>query len=354
MRNESKRTVTIRDSLITLGILAAASLICILLQRISPTDTHVPLLFVLAVVVVSRYTNGYIYGITASLLAVMGVNYAFTYPYFKLNFTLTGYPLTFIAMLSVSLTICTMTSRIKEQERVRLEMETEKMRSNLLRSVSHDLRTPLTSIMGSASAILDEESELDTEQKKTLLHDIRNEAECLTHAVENILFITKLNSNGSRIQKVPELAEEIASSAVNKFRRRYPEMAVEVRVPVDALLIPMDAVLIEQVLLNMMENAVQHGKTTSQIWISIEKKNGFGVFTVEDDGCGISGDVMPHLFDGMLPVGERESGQGHNMRIGLSICRSIIDAHEGSVRAENRPEGGARFIFELPLGDTLQ
>lgn len=355
MKKSDKRSSVLRDSLITAGILAVTSVLCMLLHQFSSTDTHVPLLFVLAVVVVSRCTNGYTYGIIASLLAVVGVNYAFTYPYFKINFTMTGYPLTFIAMLSVSLIVCTMTSRIKEQERVHLEMETEKMRSNLLRSVSHDFRTPLTSIMGSASALLDSGADLDTQQKRTLLQDIRNEAEWLSHVVENILSITKLNSNGARIHKVPELAEEIASSAVNKIRRRYPETGVEVIVPDEVLLIPMDAVLIEQVLVNLMENAVLHGQTTRHIWLSVSESNGCGVFTVDDDGCGIPHDLIPHLFDGSLPACDRQSSQGHNMRIGLSICRSIIEAHGGSLRAVSPgPHGGASFTFELPLSDQEQ
>lgn len=236
-QNSSDRTA-VKDWIITAGILAAASFICMIMQHFSSTDTHVPLLFVLAVLFVSRFTHRYIYGIIASLIAVIAVNYAFTFPYFELNFTMTGYPLTFLVMLSVSLTVSTMTSRIKAQELVRLEMETEKMRNNLLRSISHDLRTPLTSIVGSATAILEDDGKLEQHQVKELLSDIRSEADWLSHVVENILFITKLNSSETKIRKNPELAEEIASSASAKFRRRYPEIAVGVHIPSEALLIP--------------------------------------------------------------------------------------------------------------------
>lgn len=339
----------LKDCLITAGILFVASVICLLLRRFSSTDTHVPMLFVLAVLCVSRFTHGYAYGISASLLAVIGVNYAFTYPYFEFNFTLTGYPLTFLAMLAVSLTVCTMTSRIKAQEAVRLEIETEKMRSNLLRSVSHDIRTPLTSITGNVSAILDNDGKLDKPQIKTLLEDIRTESEWLNRVVENILSITKISSDVAEIRKEPELAEEIASSAVNKFHRRYPGVPVRVSVPDDVLLVPMDAVLIEQVLFNLMENAVLHGKTASQIDLRVSLKGDQAVFMVEDDGVGISEDHNIHLFDGTLPIGDRGDGSVHNMRIGLSICRTIIEAHGGTIAAENRVEGGSRFYFELPL-----
>ena len=349
MERNSVLPEVLKDCLITAGILSVASIICMILRQFSSTDTHVPMLFVLAVLCVSRFTHGYFYGIIASLLAVIGVNYAFTYPYFEFNFTLTGYPLTFLAMLAVSLTVCTMTSRIKAQEAVHLEMETEKMRSNLLRSVSHDIRTPLTTITGNASAILDNDGKLDSLQIKILLEDIRREAEWLNRVVENILSITKINSDVAKIRKEPELAEEIASSAVNKFHRRYPEVPVSVSVPDDVLLVPMDAVLIEQVLFNLMENAVLHGETASHIDLRISSKGDQAVFMVEDDGKGISEDLKLHLFDGTLPVGERGDGSGRNMKIGLSICRSIIEAHGGAIAAENRNEGGSRFYFELPL-----
>ena len=115
----------------------------------------------------------------------------------------------------------------------------------------------------------------------------------------------------------------------------------------------MDAVLIEQVVFNLMENAVLHGETTSHIDLRISSKDDRAVFMIEDDGVGISEDLKLHLFDGTLPIGERGDGSGHNMKIGLSICRSIIEAHSGTIAAENKDEGGSRFYFELPL-DRMQ
>ena len=141
--------------MITIVIMGISFLFCLPLQQLADTDTHVPLLFVLAVLLVSRYTDGYKYGIFASFVAVVGVNYAFTYPYFALNFTIAGYPLTFLVMLIVSAVVSTLTTQIKQQEHIRMEAEKEKMRGNLLRAVSHDIRTPLTSIVGSASGILE-------------------------------------------------------------------------------------------------------------------------------------------------------------------------------------------------------
>ena len=133
---------------ITAAILAATSGLSYLLHRVSNSDFHVPMLFVLAVLFISLLTDGYVYGIIASMAAVIGVNYIFTYPYFALNFTITGYPMTFLTMLAVSICVSALTTRIKKQEQIRLEVEKEKTRANLLRAISQDIRTPLTSIVG--------------------------------------------------------------------------------------------------------------------------------------------------------------------------------------------------------------
>ena len=124
----------------------------------------------------------------ASLIAVVGVNFVFTYPYFALNFTITGYPLTFLVMLVVAVTVSTMTTQIKNQEKVRLEAEREKMRGNLLRAVSHDIRTPLTSILAAASGILDNYDVLGAAEKRELIEDMKKEAQWLIRMVENRYF----------------------------------------------------------------------------------------------------------------------------------------------------------------------
>ena len=339
----------LRDIITTSGVLAAATLFCFFLQRFSSADTHVPLVFVLAVLVISRYTHGYRYGFIASVLAVIGVNMVFTYPYFRLDFTPTGYPLTFVIMLAVSVIVCALTTRIKAQEEIQLEIEREKMRGNLLRAVSHDIRTPLTSIVGSASAILDNYELLDDSQKKELTKDIRNEAQWLNRIVENILSVTRISDAEARITKNDELAEEIVSSAVAKFRRRNPGVHIEVSVPDEPLMVPMDAILIEQVLVNLLDNSVTHGETVSLIKLTVFREENSAIFTVEDDGVGISPEVLPHLFDGTLPLSEEDSVARSNMKIGLSVCMSIVKAHHGDMHAQNGKHGGAVMSFDLPL-----
>lgn len=335
---------------ITAGILAAASGFTLLLNSFVSSDTHVPLLFVLAILFISRFTEGYIYGIVASVAAVIEVNYIFTYPYFEFNFTITGYPLTFVTMLAVSLSVSALTTQIKQQEQIRLEVEKEKMRANLMRAVSHDIRTPLTSIMGSASGIIENHKVLSEEKQLELLHDIKEEAQWLIRIVENLLSVTRMSGENTKLNTEEEVAEEVISSAVMKFCKRFPDEKVEVKMPEEMLLVPMDGVLIEQVLVNLLENSVLHGKTVSLIQIIVTHEPGKMIVSVEDDGQGIKESVLPVMFEGKLSSEDGEEYDSkRNMGIGLSVCKSIVSAHKGGMKAENRKEGGARVMFWLPM-----
>lgn len=345
-----RQASVMKNCLITAAILGAATLFCFILQQFVTTDTHVPLLFVLAVLFVSRFTDGYIYGIAASMVAVIGVNYVFTYPYFAINFTITGYPLTFIAMLAAAVIVSTLTTQIKQQEQIRLEAEKEKMRGNLLRAVSHDIRTPLTSIVGSASGILDNRDVLTEDKVFELVSDIREEAQWLIRIVENLLSVTRINGENAKINAEDEIVEEIISSAVIKFRKRFPDVEVRVDMPQDVLMVPMDGILIEQVLVNLLENSVLHGKDTRVIQIGVIKEEERLLFGVRDDGQGIKESVLPVMFEGSLQSIEgEESDSKRNMGIGLSVCMSIVKAHGGDMEAENMPKGGAKVTFWLPF-----
>lgn len=342
-----------KNSAITLAFLGAATILCFLLQNFAMEDsqvgTHVPLLFVLAVLLISRYTEGYFYGIFASMIAVVGVNFAFTYPYFAFNFTITGYPITFIVMLAVALFVSTLTTQIKNQEQIRLEAAKEKMRGNLLRAVSHDIRTPLTSILGAASGMIENYDILEKEKQLELLEDIREESQWLIRIVENLLSVTRINGDNTRISTSEEVVEEIIGGAVMKFEKRFPEAQVRVEMPEDVLLVAMDGILIEQVLVNLLENAVLHGKTTRVITIRVWEESNKVFFAVEDDGQGIRESILPVIFDGQLHSEEHsEYDVKRNMGIGLSVCMSIVKAHKGMMRAENQKDSGARFVFWIP------
>lgn len=340
-----------RDLSITCSILLCAVGLCILLQQQAYlNDGFAAPVFVLAVLLVSRFTNGYLFGMIASLLGVVCVNFIFTYPYWEVNFSISGYPLTFIVFLVVSIMTSALTIRVRQQERLRTESEKEKIRADLLRSVSHDIRTPLTSIMGAASAML-ENSELPLSDRQELLEDIRNESQWLIRVVENLLSITRMGNAKAHITKEAEAAEEVLGEVVRKFRRHFSHITVSVTVPNELLMVPMDAILIEQVLSNLLENAVIHGGSTTNIRLSVYKEENCARFTVADDGQGIAKDKMPILFSGTIKHGEAFNGDGkRNMGLGLSVCLAIIRAHGGTMGAKNL-ERGAEFFFCLPLSE---
>ena len=338
-----------RDLAVSAAILSCAAGICIPLQRANSSDGFASPVFVLAVLCVSRFTTGYLFGLIASVLGVVCVNFIFTYPYWAVNFTLSGYPLTFLVFLAVSIMTCALTTQVRQSERLRAENEKEKMRANLLRAISHDLRTPLTSISGSISAVLENGGSLGETQCKELLQDAKGDADWLCRMVENLLSITRISGDDVRgIQKEDEALEEVLSEVVLNFRKKNPDVEVSVTVPDTLLFVPMDAMLIEQVVLNLLDNAVSHGKTTSKIRINASAGSEYATITVSDNGRGIEPAVMKHLFDGSLQLRSRETADNsRSMGIGLLLCRTIVEAHGGQISACNLPGGGASFTFTL-------
>ena len=359
MRGSGRREQSLRSILInivcTLFFLTAAMGLCIFLRMIDQSGSYVSMIFILSVFLVARYTDGFIYGILASLAGVLLVNYMFTYPYLKFNFTLAGYPITILCMLAVSTATSMLTTQNKNQELIRIEAEKEKTRSNLLRAVSHDLRTPLTSILGAISTVMENDAILTREERLGLLHDAEEDASWLIKMVENLLTITRIDTDErARIYKEPEAVEELIASAVSKYRKRYQTPKLSVRIPEDLLMVPMDAVLIEQVISNLLEIAVLHAKGADQILLSVTRQGEYAVFSVEDNGEGIPEKVLPHVFDGYFKQEYEDNGDSkRNMGIGLSVCNTIVRAHNGTMSAYNEQEGGAVFSFALPLGEEI-
>lgn len=352
MRQQKKVHITrrARGGFLTLLLFGTATLVCFFLRRFDSGDGYVSLLYVLAVAAVSRWTEGYFWGVLSSFCGVIFVNYIFTFPYWSFNFTMTGYPITFLTMLAVSLMIGAMNTQIKNQERLRTETEKEAMRANLLRAMSHDIRTPLTSIVGNTAALIDNGDAFSEGQRNKLLQDMQEDAQWLIRMVENLLSITRISGEQTAITKEPELAEEIVETSVSKFSKRFPEVSVVVEVPDEVLLVPMDATLIQQVILNLLENAVIHARGLTQIRLSVCREGPFACFSVCDNGGGIPKEKLATLFDdGFSGVSHSNFDRKKNMGIGLSVCRTIVRAHGGTLQAENLSAGGARFAFKLPI-----
>ncbi|WP_373484432.1 DUF4118 domain-containing protein [Acetobacterium sp.] len=494
-----------QDGLKTLLIIVAATFISLILQALNISDQNIIMVYILSVLIISRVTVGYFYGILASCLTVLVFNFFFTIPYYTLHAIQEGYPITFVIMLLVALITSALTVRIKtqarlaverehrtevlyeinkkllasrdfeetielintymvkifgrsaifysqdpedhqsetflqssldgdasflkseseravahwvfmnkkcagagtdtlmgagafylpivsqskvlgviglscangvlnqnnrlflrmiasqvemalerhylsnEQRRMLVESEKEKMRSNLLRGISHDLRTPLTGILGASSAILENGSTMDQETHDTLIANIREDSQWLIRMVENLLSVTRINEGPMNVTKKPEAAEEIVAEAISRIRKRFAGRKIKVKVPEVLLIVPMDGTLIEQVMINLLENASKYSPPDSVIAVEVKKSGNEAVFEVSDQGKGISDQDFPYLFETYVPDGKRSSDSSRGMGIGLSICNSIVKAHQGKMEAENKEQGGAVFRFTLPL-----
>lgn len=344
-----------RDPLRMLLLLGGAVAVCSLLSRVhDDNNPFAVLIFVLAVALVALVTDGYAWGVAASLIGVFCVNYMFTYPFWSFDMSITGYPLTFMVMLVVSVVISTLTTRVKQSERLRYEVESEKLRADLLRALSHDLRTPLASIEGADSLLL-EQPGLTEQERRALLEQIRQETRWLTRITENMLSVTRMAGDRVNLHRTDEVVEEIVDSAVMKLRRNSQALPVTVSRPREIITAPMDATLMEQVILNLLENAVNHAAGATRILVSIARQGDTVMIAVEDDGAGFPPQILPQLFDRKTLLLPHTCADGHRgLGLGLTLCSAIVKAHGGRMTAENLPEGGAKVCLWLPAGNDTE
>lgn len=348
------------DLLTSVLLLTITTLICFGFFHLGNKSTaNVTILYTLTLILISLKTTGYRWGILSAIFCVFAVNYLFSYPYMKLNFILDGYPVTFLGMLAIALITCTVTTSMKrqqqaiaEREKALMEADKEKLRANLLRAVSHDLRTPLTSIIGSADSYLEDSQELSEEEKEELISNIKDDSEWLLNMVENLLTVTRINSiSGNQVKKSPEVVEEVVSEAIQRLQKRIGKFGIEVTMPNNFLMIPMDPTLIEQVLINLIENAVTHSQSTAPVQLTIQDHTDQISFSVRDYGIGLDSSQLSRIFEDQqsLPrtISSKSSDSHKGLGIGLSICKTIIQAHSGTISAVSHPDG-AEFIFTLP------
>lgn len=336
----------------TIVALCAAFAIDLILEYYFQADSLVPAVFTLAVFLISLFTDGIYFGIAASLLSVLALNFAFRYPYFAFNFSIAENIISAIIMLIITVVSCILSSKLKQQEKIKAETSREKMRANLLRAVSHDLRTPLTTIYGSSSTIVAKYDHLTKEQIIQLAEGITEDSQWLMGMVENLLSVTRIDNDGVKIKKTSVVLEELIDTVLMRFKKRYPQQDIMVDIPDDFVSIPMDAVLIEQVIVNILENAVQHATGMTELRLKVFVVGSKAIFEISDNGCGIDKERLPRIFSGYFENNEAPVDyQKRSMSIGLSVCASIIKAHDGSITAENRKEGGCCFRFALDMED---
>ena len=345
----SKKKHILTDAAFMVAMLVGAFAMNLLLQQYYKTYTMTPMIFVLGVFLASWRTQGYFWGILASLISVLAVNWAFTYPYWAFDLMSPECISSAVVMLILAIMTGALTTRLKQQEKLKADAEKERMRGNLLRAVSHDLRTPLTAIYGTCSAMIENYDEIPKERQLKMLADVRSDAQWLNRMVENLLSVTRVDAQKVQLSKHGTVLEELIDALLLKFHKHYPAQKVHVQIPDEFVSIPMDPMLIEQVLMNLLENAVYHARGMENLWLRVETAEGKAVFYVEDDGCGIPPERMQNLFTGLLDSATPVDSGRSNMGIGLSVCSTIVRAHGGEMSAANRPGGGAVFSFALEM-----
>jgi two-component system sensor histidine kinase KdpD len=238
----------------------------------------------------------------------------------------------------------------EDAERAQVRAETERLRNSLLSSVSHDLRTPLASITGAASTLLENEGRLDARTRRDLLETLHEEADRLNRLVQNLLEMTRLESGALQVHTEWHSVEEVVGAALGRFGKALARRPVITRVPPELPLVPMDDVLIEQVLINLIDNALKYTPAESPIEVTAEDGGGTVLIEVADRGPGLPPGEERRIFEKFhrAEAGPTVRGAG----LGLAICRGIVHAHGGRIWAENRPGGGVTVRFTLPVKEA--
>lgn len=240
----------------------------------------------------------------------------------------------------------------REKEEAALIAQKEKLRSNLLRSISHDLRTPLTSISGNASNLLSNDEKFDTKTKKQLYADIYDDSMWLISLVENLLSVTKIEEGKLNIRLQAELLDEIITEALQHIGRKKSEHSIIYKAPEDFILVRADARMIIQVVINIVDNAIKYTQQGSEIIISAKKLRNTAVVRIEDNGPGIQDEIKPHVFDTFYSGAKNIADSRRSMGLGLSLCKSIITAHGGDIELTDNIPQGAVFTFSLPVEEV--
>lgn len=237
----------------------------------------------------------------------------------------------------------------EERNKAALQTQKERLQANLLRAVSHDLRTPLTNISGSADMLMQEESALDPAIRKKLYTAIYDDTNWLINMTENLLVATHLETNKESFKMSPELIEDLFQSVVAHLDRRAAEHHISVHLEDATLMAAMNARLIQRVIINIMNNAIQYTPKESNIELSAIKKGNVVQISVTDDGPGIPNDAKRHLFDLFYTAGQGKADCQRGLGLGLNLCQSIVAMHGGKIDVLDHMPAGTIFQFTLPL-----
>jgi two-component system, OmpR family, sensor histidine kinase KdpD len=251
--------------------------------------------------------------------------------------------------IALALEVDRLQEKAKESQ---IAIETERLRTALFSSVSHELQTPLAVIVRLVNNLRKQNIEPNAEVERGLINDIVHESERLNRLINNLLQITQLEEGKIKLNKKPRSLEEVIKSSISRVEKRLGNKPIKLTIPPNLPLVSFDKVLMEQVLVNLIENAILYTPEGTPIEISVSLEDDQVLVSVADRGPGLKLEEFDKVFEkfyrGQAPTKEIGSG------LGLSVCKSIIKAHEGKIWAENRWDGGAIFYFVLPLQDDIK
>ena len=484
--------------LITVVLVLIATVINYNIVLLYDKTINVSGVYLLAIITVSLLTGSYFWGTFSALCSVVGTNFCFTYPYFAIDFSLTGYPLTFLIMAAVAVVTCALTVNVRKQrdeahrreqmaqllneidrkllqmdakaqiatlllnslytqlerpifylekqeerlvclgqrgeaalpaicyetvqqsleqkkimhseisavqeavclsipvmwqqrtfgavcillgtetsakevreyaqglvnhfaiafdrqalsetqQRILVEKQAEQTRGYLLRAISHDLRTPLTSILGASGAILENADRMQEDIKQRLMQDIHEEARWLLRMIENVLSVTKIGNYNPELNKTLEPVEEVIADSVARSKKYFPDLKIEIHLPDELIMLPMDPILIRQVVTNLIDNAYRHGNSQEKIELNVHTAEDYVEFSVQDYGQGLPPEDLKQIFCGFGGRKQKDGDTSRGLGLGMSICKTIVEAHNGQIFAENVIGKGLKVTFRLPM-----
>lgn len=314
---------------------------------------NIAMVYLLAVVVIAlRFSRGA--AIASAALCAATFDFVFVPPAGTFTVDDIQYLFTFAIMLTVALVISGLMERNQRQAEARaalaLEAETERMRSTLLASISHDLRTPLAVIAGASSSLVEESGRLGPEEQKALAQSIYAQARDMSELVTKVLEMTRLEAGCIELRRDWASLAEIAGSVLARLGDALAGHLLVVDIPPDLPLVRIDAILIEQALANLVENAARHTPAGTAVRVSAERRGEELVVSVEDRGPGINQNDIERVFVKFHRGGAAPTGTG--VGLGLAICRAVVGLHGGRVWVERPAGSGAAFRFTLPVEDA--
>ncbi len=346
----------LREWLYTLLILVIATGISFLFHSLAFTESNIITVYILGALLTSLFTRNYFCCAAGSLASVLLFNFFFTEPRLTFHAYESGYPVTFAIMLIASLITGTLANQASEYAKKSAEAaaiaKNEQLRSDLLRAISHDLRTPLTSISGNAENLLVNDAYIDSDTRKEVLGDIYDDSIWLIQLVENLLSITRIGEGRMKLNLSAQLVEDVFLEATRHLSRKSAGHDLTMEISDDFLLAHMDARLIHQVIINLIDNALKYTPPGSHIRLSAERNGSMIEIRVADDGPGIPDEQKLHVFE-MFFTGVNQVADCHrSLGLGLSLCRSIVEAHGGTISvADNEPRGTV-FTFTIPASEV--